>query len=102
MKNYDKSPMSNKLKKRKSVCKKDYSEEHMAFAVEEIKSGLSLLEAAEKYNIPKSTLYIRIKSLGVKINNSRFAYTINDMRDAIKAVAGNFLGLRKKKKSFWS
>ncbi|OXU21406.1 hypothetical protein TSAR_002074 [Trichomalopsis sarcophagae] len=50
-------------KRRKSVCKKEYSDEMLAAAISDIKEGRSLLEAAIRNHIPRSTLYMRAKVL---------------------------------------
>lgn len=81
-----------KRKRRKSVCKKEYSDEMLAAAINDIKEGRSLLEAAVRNHIPRSTLYMRAKVLGLSLNPSRSEYTNEDMRGAIDAViAGSSL-----------
>lgn len=75
-------------KRRKSVSKKDYSDEDLAAAIADIKSGSSLLEAAAKNHIPRSTLYMRAKILNVPLNPSRSEYTNEDMKAAIQDVLG--------------
>lgn len=75
-------------KRRKSVSKKDYSDDDLAAAIADIKSGSSLLEAASKNHIPRSTLYMRAKILNVPLNPSRSDYTNEDMKAAIQDVLG--------------
>ncbi|XP_008210950.1 uncharacterized protein LOC100121492 isoform X2 [Nasonia vitripennis] len=79
-------------KRRKSVCKKEYSDEMLAAAISDIKEGRSLLEAAMRNHIPRSTLYMRAKVLGLTLNPARSEYTNEDMQGAIQAVmAGSSL-----------
>ncbi|XP_014209747.1 uncharacterized protein LOC106640281 [Copidosoma floridanum] len=82
------TPNSNKTFKRKrSSSKKEYSDNQLAAAIKDICAGKSLLEAAEKHSIPKSTLYMRAKALGVKINTTKVIYTAEDMKEAVKSVS---------------
>lgn len=75
-------------KRRKSVNKKEYTDEMLVNAINDIKAGNSLLDAAAKFHIPRSTLYMRAKVLGLSLNNHKCEYTVDDMKAAIEAVIG--------------
>ncbi|XP_043286684.1 uncharacterized protein [Venturia canescens] len=79
--------MSNKGKKRqKSNLKRDYNDEMLASAINDLKLGQTLVEASIKNNIPRSTLYMRAKALGIQLNASRNEYPAECMKAAIDAV----------------
>lgn len=82
---------SDEPKRRKSVSKKDYSDEDLAAAIADIRNGSSLLEAAAKNHIPRSTLYMRAKIFNIPLNPSRSEYTNDDMKAAIQDVLGKNL-----------
>ena len=60
-------------------------------ALDEIRKGGTLLEAAAKHRIPRSTLYMRAKALGVTLNPCRNEYTLDDMKQAIEAVLSKYI-----------
>ncbi|XP_058800883.1 uncharacterized protein LOC131669773 isoform X2 [Phymastichus coffea] len=79
-------------RRRRSVCKKEYTDKMLTNAINDIKAGTSLLDAAAKFHIPRSTLYMRAKILGLTLNNHKCDYTADDMKAAIDAViAGSSL-----------
>ncbi|XP_029659848.1 uncharacterized protein LOC115233505 isoform X1 [Formica exsecta] len=78
---------SNKKKKRRrETTKRDYSDDMLASAINDLKLGQTLIEAATKHNIPRSTLYMRAKALGIHLNTSRNGYPAECMSAAITAV----------------
>lgn len=58
-------------------------------AIGEMRSGKSLVEAATIYKIPRSTLYVRAKSMGVQIGITRQEYSGEHVQAAVQAVKGN-------------
>ncbi|KYN04423.1 Protein bric-a-brac 1 [Cyphomyrmex costatus] len=79
--------ISNKKKKRRrDTVKRDYSDDMLASAINDLKLGQTLIEAATKHNIPRSTLYMRAKALGIHLNASRNGYPAECMNAAINAV----------------
>jgi hypothetical protein len=60
----------------------------LSSAIADIRAGSSLLDAAARNHIPRSTLYMRAKVLGIPLNPSRSEYTNEDMKAAIDAVIG--------------
>ncbi|XP_018315099.1 uncharacterized protein [Mycetomoellerius zeteki] len=82
-----KNCISNKKKKRRrDTVKRDYSDDMLASAINDLKLGQTLIEAATKHNIPRSTLYMRAKALGIHLNASRNGYPAECMNAAINAV----------------
>ena len=75
-----------KRKPRKEPLKRDYSDEMLASAINDLKFGLTLIEASAKNSIPRSTLYMRAKSLGIQLNASRNQYPTESMKAAMDAV----------------
>ncbi|XP_050446444.1 uncharacterized protein LOC126849037 isoform X1 [Cataglyphis hispanica] len=81
--------ISNKKKKRRrETTKRDYSDDMLTSAINDLKLGQTLIEAATKHNIPRSTLYMRAKALGIHLNTSRNGYPAECMSAAITAVIG--------------
>lgn len=79
--------ISNKKKKRRrETVKRDYNDDMLASAINDLKLGQTLIEAATKHNIPRSTLYMRAKALGIHLNASRNGYPAECMNAAINAV----------------
>lgn len=79
--------ISNKKKKRRrETAKRDYSDDMLASAINDLKLGQTLIEAATKHNIPRSTLYMRAKALGIHLSASRNEYPAECMSAAITAV----------------
>lgn len=77
---------SKKKKRRRETVKKDYNDDMLASAINDLKLGQTLIEAATKHNIPRSTLYMRAKALGLHLNASRNGYPAECMNAAINAV----------------
>lgn len=44
---------------------KQYTREHILAAIEDVKNGMSALQAARKYKVPSRTLYDKVKKLGI-------------------------------------
>ncbi|XP_076760561.1 uncharacterized protein LOC143429059 [Xylocopa sonorina] len=80
--------LSKKRKRRRDTAKRDYSDDMLASAINDLKSGQTLIEASTKHNIPRSTLYMRAKALGIHLNASRNEYPAECMKAAINAVIG--------------
>lgn len=81
----------SRKRKRKSSCKKEYSDEALTAAMNDIQAGKTLLETATKHGIPRSTLYMRVKTLGLTLAPARSDYTNEDMRQAIDQVIGTLI-----------
>lgn len=77
---------SKKKKRRRETVKRDYNDDMLASAINDLKLGQTLIEAATKHNIPRSTLYMRAKALGIHLNASRNGYPTECMNAAISAV----------------
>ncbi|CAK9829228.1 Protein bric-a-brac 1 [Anthophora retusa] len=82
------STSHKKKKRRRDTTKRDYSDDMLASAINDLKSGQTLIEASTKHNIPRSTLYMRAKALGIHLNASRNEYPAECMKAAINAVIG--------------
>lgn len=78
----------NKKKRRRDVLKRDYNDDMLASAINDLKSGQTLIEAATKHSIPRSTLYMRARALGIHLNASRNEYPAECMNAAITSVIG--------------
>ena len=78
-----------KKRKRRFAVKREYSDEMLATAINNLRDGQTLIEASTKNNIPRSTLYMRAKALGINLNASRSEYPAECMGAAIKSVIGN-------------
>lgn len=85
------STLNKKKKRRRDTTKRDYSEDMLAAAINDLKAGQTLIEASTKHNIPRSTLYMRAKALGIHLNASRNEYPAECMKAAINAVIGWYL-----------
>lgn len=85
------SALNKKKKRRRDTIKREYSDDMLASAINDLKSGQTLIEASTKYNIPRSTLYMRAKALGIHLNASRNEYPAECMKAAINAVVGRYL-----------
>lgn len=84
----DNSLLSRRKKRRRDAMKREYSDDMLASAINDLKLGQTLIEAATKHNIPRSTLYMRAKALGIHLNASRNEYPAECMKAAINAVIG--------------
>lgn len=82
------STSSQKRKRRRDNGKKEYSEDMLMAAINDLRAGHTLIEAATNHGIPRSTLYMRAKSLGLHLNASRNEYSADCMKGAIDAVLG--------------
>ncbi|XP_012259404.2 uncharacterized protein LOC105687991 [Athalia rosae] len=80
------STSSFKKKRRRDTIKKEYSEDMLMAAIDDLKAGHTLIEAATKHGIPRSTLYMRAKALGLHLNASRNEYSPECMKAAINSV----------------
>ena len=78
------------LKKRKIGAKREYTDEQLEAAINDIKNGKPLPDTAAKYNIPRSTLYMRAKVLNIALTLAKSEYTFEDMTAAIDLVLGMF------------
>lgn len=76
---------SKKKGRRRSFIRKEYSEIMLTSAIDDLKSGQTLIEAATKHKVPRSTLYMRAKSLGIHLSG-RNEYPAENMKAAITAV----------------
>lgn len=85
------STLSKKKKRRRDTMKREYSEDMLTSAINDLKSGQTLIEASTRHNIPRSTLYMRAKALGVQLTATRNEYPIECMKAAINAVIGWYL-----------
>lgn len=85
------STLNKKKKRRRDATKRDYSDDMLASAINDLKAGQTLIEASTKHNIPRSTLYMRAKALGIHLNASRNEYPAECMKAAINAVIGWYL-----------
>ncbi|XP_047345726.1 uncharacterized protein LOC124947510 isoform X1 [Vespa velutina] len=84
----DNSILNKKRKRRREAIKREYSDDMLASAINDLRLGQTLIEAATKHNIPRSTLYMRAKALGIHLNASRNEYPAECMKAAINAVIG--------------
>jgi len=82
----DNCVLNKKKKRRRETVKRDYSDDMLTSAINDLKLGQTLIEAATKHNIPRSTLYMRAKALGIHLNASRNGYPAECMNAAITAV----------------
>ncbi|XP_054276400.1 uncharacterized protein LOC128995414 [Macrosteles quadrilineatus] len=75
-----------KNKRKREFSRRDYSEEALSAALEDMANGLSLLEASNTHNIPRSTLYARAKSYGITPSISRYEYSQENLLAAVNMV----------------
>ncbi|KAJ1524996.1 hypothetical protein ONE63_009846 [Megalurothrips usitatus] len=73
-------------KKKKRRERKEYSEEQLAAALRDLKSGQLLRETAHAHNIPRSTLYVRAKAKGIPITVTRQEHSGENVNAAVQAV----------------
>lgn len=78
-----------KKRKRRYSMKREYSDEMLTAAINNLRQGYTLIEAATKNHIPRSTLYMRAKGLGIQLQACRNEYPAECMKGAINAVIGN-------------
>lgn len=81
--------IENKKKRQHKIresAKKDYNDGMLQSAIEDLKKGMPLIDAATKHNIPRSTLYMRAKALDIHLNASRNGYPEECMNAAMSAV----------------
>jgi len=48
---------------------KQYTKDDVAAAIEEVKAGMSALQASRKYGVPSRTLYDKVKKMGIQTAN---------------------------------
>lgn len=85
------TPAKKKKRRRREVGKKkNYSEEMLEAAINDVRNGQSLVDAATKNNVPRSTLYMRAKALGVQVNAVRSDYPAECIKAAIDAVISEY------------
>lgn len=77
-----------KKKRHRDSARKEYNEIMLTSAINDLRSGQTLIEAATRHNVPRSTLYMRAKSLGIHLTGSRNEYPAECMNAAITAVMG--------------
>lgn len=77
-----------KLKRRKDIRKKLYSEDAMLAALDDMKSGKNLVEAAAKHHVPRTTLYMRARAIGACPAMVRKGYPREKINAALECVAG--------------
>ncbi|XP_075230079.1 uncharacterized protein LOC142329395 isoform X2 [Lycorma delicatula] len=77
-----------KLKGRKDIRKKLYSEEAMLAALEDMKAGKNLVKAAAKHRVPRTTLYMRARAIGAWPAMVRKGYPREKISAALESVAG--------------
>lgn len=63
-----------------------YTDCNLKAALEDIKKGAKLSDAANKHSIPKSTLYLHAKAKGAFISVTRTEHSEKNVQDAMKAV----------------
>ncbi|XP_012279259.1 uncharacterized protein LOC105699101 [Orussus abietinus] len=80
--------VSKRRRRKRDSVKREYNEDMLAAAINDLRSGQTLIEASTKHNIPRSTLYMRAKALGIHLNASRNEYPMECMKAAINAVIG--------------
>jgi len=78
--------LNKKKKRRHEKIKRYYNDDMLASAINDLKLGQTLVEAATKHNIPRSTLYMRAKALGIHLTATRNGYPAECMNAAINAV----------------
>lgn len=66
--------------------KKKLSEEQLAAALKDLKSGQLLRETASIHNIPRSTLYVRARAEGIPITVTRQEHSGDNVNAAVEAV----------------
>lgn len=84
----DNTLSNKKKKKRREAIRREYSDDMLASAINDLRHGRTLIEAATKHGIPRSTLYMRAKGLGIQLNQSRNEYPAECMKAAINSVLG--------------
>ncbi|KAK3921363.1 Protein tramtrack, alpha isoform [Frankliniella fusca] len=75
-----------KKRKRREICRKEYSEEQLAAALKDLRSGQLLGDTAIAHNIPRSTLYVRAKAEGIPITVTRQEHSGENVNAAVQAV----------------
>ncbi|XP_071448261.1 uncharacterized protein [Hetaerina americana] len=75
-------------KNHKQRYRKEYSEESLSEALDELRRGRPLLETAAAHHIPRSTLYVRARGRGIQLPLARQEYPGEMMTAAIQAVQG--------------
>ncbi|XP_008558675.1 uncharacterized protein LOC103579144 isoform X1 [Microplitis demolitor] len=82
----DKQEKSGKKKRKREYVKRDYNPAMLEAALNDVRNGFSLIDAANKNNVPRSTLYMRCKTLGLQLNTARHEYPPECLKAAINAV----------------
>nr|CAD7571606.1 unnamed protein product [Timema californicum] len=75
-----------KRRRRRDSIKKEYSEESIAQALEDLKSGRTLVETAIAHNVPRSTLYVRARTQHVSLAYTRQEHSGEIIKAAVQAV----------------
>ncbi|XP_034951208.1 uncharacterized protein [Chelonus insularis] len=78
--------ISKKRKRRRDYTRKEYNNDMLEMALSDVRAGLSLVDASTKNNVPRSTLYMRAKALGLQLNTTRHEYPAECLQAAINAV----------------
>ncbi|XP_046385208.1 uncharacterized protein LOC124155437 isoform X2 [Ischnura elegans] len=78
--------ITTRKKNHKQRYRKEYSEESLSEALDELRRGRPLLETAAAHHIPRSTLYVRARGLGIQLPLTRQEYPGEMMSAAIQAV----------------
>lgn len=86
--NFEQVQAEEKPKKKKVCPKRFYDEQTMQEALEQLKQGHSLIEVSKRFSVPRSTLYMKAKAIGVPMTASRNEYSQESMKSAIDAVVG--------------
>ncbi|KAK0075165.1 hypothetical protein PV325_007282 [Microctonus aethiopoides] len=85
--NEDNAKVNKKNKKRRrETAKREYNNDMLEAAINDVRGGQSLVDAATKNNVPRSTLYMRAKALGIQLNAARNEYPAECIKAAINAV----------------
>ncbi|XP_063987142.1 uncharacterized protein LOC135167656 isoform X1 [Diachasmimorpha longicaudata] len=79
-----------KKEKKRTIdtSKKVYNDEMLDAAINDLKDGKTLIEASVKNHIPRSTLYMKAKALGIQLHAARNEYPAACMQSAIETVVG--------------
>ncbi|XP_015116104.1 uncharacterized protein LOC107040504 [Diachasma alloeum] len=84
----DSNGKKKKERKKKDTSKKEYNEAMLDTAINDLKDGKTLIEASGKNHIPRSTLYMKAKALGIQLHAARNEYPAECMQSAIDTVLG--------------
>uniref|UniRef100_A0A1B6GQ17 BTB domain-containing protein n=1 Tax=Cuerna arida TaxID=1464854 RepID=A0A1B6GQ17_9HEMI len=76
----------NKRRRKREFSKKDYSEDALSAALDDLAQGRSLLETANTHHIPRSTLYARARSYGITPTITRQEHSEEKITAAVETV----------------